>query len=52
MVRVRHEPDCGRELAGKMDLSDVGAALASVAALQALIPLFAEGMRRGVDRGA
>ena len=42
LVAGQHVPDRGRELAGEVDLRDLGAALAAVAALDALVALLIE----------
>ena len=50
MVAGQHVPDRGRELAGKIDLRDLGAAQAAVAALESLVALSQEFVRDGVLR--
>ena len=47
LITGKHVPDRLGELAGKIDLRDLGAALAAVAAAQALVALLVERVRRG-----
>jgi hypothetical protein len=42
LITSQHVPDRDRELAGQIDLRDLGAALAAVAALDALVALSLE----------
>jgi hypothetical protein len=51
LITGQHVPDRGRELAGKIDLRHLRAALAAVATLQALVALLVERMAVGMDGG-
>src|SRR5947209_2231533 len=50
LVAGQHVPDRFSELASELDLGDLGAALATEAALGALVALLVERMRGGGDR--
>src|SRR5438105_3388932 len=50
LVAGQHVPDRLRQLASELDLGDLRAALATQAALGALVALLVERMRGGVDR--